>query len=595
MSNDDDTLPPAAEAAAAKPARRPRRKPVLDLAAAEGESVTADMAGETAPPVEAESEPAPPPKRRRTRKAELEPAAEAGVEPVLQVSAPAIAAQDSPASQPAESSDGEDEGGGPERHREPSLLLLDEAATAAVQERLQALLEEGDEAPATEPEAQQEKRVLAPDVDSPKLQKVLAQSGVGSRRDIEAWIAEGKVDVNGETAHIGQRISFGDRVYLNGKPVKIRIHPGLPRVLAYHKPVGEIVTFNDPEGRPTVFRNLPKLPMGKWLSIGRLDLNTEGLLLFTNNGDLANQLMHPRFGVEREYAVRTLGTLEDEAKAKLLAGVEVEGQTAAFKSIESAGGEGVNRWYRVVITEGRNREVRKLFDTVGLTVSRLIRVRYGNLVLPLGLKRGVWVELAGHDVKQIRRLAAPPQGPGQQGQPRGERAERGDRPERAERPERGDRPERAERPERGDRADRGPRGKGPRVEQQPRPPQQERAPREVEASRPRSDDEDDFVLPAHINPLEQTFDRRFAKNKGRGMAQGFGHHVHQQEDPRPAQRGAPREPDPMQTSVGYIGADSFHRRTGGGGQRSGGGGGGGGGPRSGGGGGGGGGGGKRRR
>jgi 23S rRNA pseudouridine2605 synthase len=256
--------------------------------------------------------------------------------------------------------------------REPSLVLAEEAAAAVMQERLQALFAEGDEVPAVEPEAQAEasKRVLLPDPDTPKLQKVLAQSGVGSRRDIEAWIADGKVEVNGQPAHIGQRISFGDRVAVNGKPVRIRIHPGLPRVLAYHKPIGEIVTFNDPEGRPTVFRNLPRLPHGKWLSIGRLDINTEGLLLFTNNGDLANQLMHPRFGVEREYAVRVLGTLEDEQKAELLEGVEVDGQTASFKSIESAGGEGVNRWYRVVITEGRNREVRKLFDTVGLTVSR---------------------------------------------------------------------------------------------------------------------------------------------------------------------------------------------------------------------------------
>ena len=154
-------------------------------------------------------------------------------------------------------------------------------------------------------------------------------------------IAEGKIEVNGEPAHIGQRVSWGDRVAVNGKPVKIRIAPPLPRMLAYHKPVGEIVTFNDPEGRPTVFRTLPKLQMGKWLSVGRLDINTEGLLLFTNSGDLANQLMHPRFGVEREYAVRVLGQLDDESKAKLLSGVEVDGQTAAFKSIESVGGEGV--------------------------------------------------------------------------------------------------------------------------------------------------------------------------------------------------------------------------------------------------------------
>lgn len=217
----------------------------------------------------------------------------------------------------------------------PSLVLASELAAQAVEAQLKGLFAEGD-APAAdaathaEQVAEPDRRVLAPEPDAPKLQKVLAQSGVGSRRDIEAWIADGKVEVNGEPAHIGQRVVHGDRIAINGKPVKVRIAPPLPRILAYHKPVGEIVTFNDPEGRPTVFRSLPKLPMGKWLSVGRLDINTEGLLLFTNSGDLANQLMHPRFGVEREYAVRTLGTLEDEQKAKLLAGVEVDGQTAAF-------------------------------------------------------------------------------------------------------------------------------------------------------------------------------------------------------------------------------------------------------------------------
>lgn len=580
MSTDNDTLPSAedSDAAPAKPARRPRRKAVavepVDAAVPVAEPAQTPGAGTAAAEalVEAVAD-APAPKRRSRAKPKAEPAADTTVA-LSDAEAEVPQAPPAPSTEEVDAGANEDGGSpGAERPpREPSLVLADEAATAAVQERLQALFAEGDEAPAVEPELQQEaaKRVLAPDPDTPKLQKVLAQSGVGSRRDIEAWIAEGKVEVNGEPAHIGQRISFGDKVFLSGKPVKIRIHPGLPRVLAYHKPVGEIVTFNDPEGRPTVFRNLPKLPMGKWLSIGRLDINTEGLLLFTNNGDLANQLMHPRFGVEREYAVRTLGTLEDDQKAKLLEGVEVDGQTASFKSIEAAGGEGVNRWYRVVITEGRNREVRKLFDTVGLTVSRLIRVRYGNIVLPVGLKRGVWVELAGWDVKQIRRLAQPPQ------QQPGQRGERGERSERGERGERGDRPERAE------RGDRGPRGKGPRNEpqqQQQRPP---RAPAE-ERSRPRGDDdEDDFVLPAHINPLEQTFDRRFAKNKGRGLAQGFGHHVHR-DDLRPAgPKGGPKEPDPMQTSIGYIGADSFHARRGGGG--------GGGGNR-----GGGGGGGKRRR
>ena len=156
-----------------------------------------------------------------------------------------------------------------------------------------------------------------------------------------------------------------------GKPIKVRIAPPPARILAYHKPVGEVVTHDDPQGRPTVFRRLPRLQNGKWMSVGRLDLNTEGLLLFTNSGELANQLMHPRFGVEREYAVRVLG-IARSSRRRLLEGVEIEGQTASFVSIENGGGEGVNHWYRVVITEGRNREVRKLFDAVGLTVNRLI-------------------------------------------------------------------------------------------------------------------------------------------------------------------------------------------------------------------------------
>ena len=235
---------------------------------------------------------------------------------------------------------------------------------------------------------------------------MLAQAGVGSRRDMEELIADGKITVNGEPAHTGQRISFGDRVEVNGKPVRLRIVPPPARIIAYHKPAGEIVTHDDPQHRPTVFRRLPRLQQGKWQSVGRLDINTEGLLLFTTSGGLANQLMHPRFGVEREYAVRIMGTLDDEARAKLLEGVEIDGQRAAFKSIENGGGEGLNQWYRVVITEGRNREVRRLFDAVGLTVSRLIRIRYGTVVLPHGLKRGVWVDLDDADVRAIRRLAS---------------------------------------------------------------------------------------------------------------------------------------------------------------------------------------------
>jgi len=217
---------------------------------------------------------------------------------------------------------------------------VDGDATAAPAQEAQASSGDDGEADGA---GQPAKRVLAPEPDAPKLQKVLAQAGVGSRRDIEDMIAKGQITVNGEVAHVGQRISYGDRVAVAGKPIKVRIAPIAPRILAYHKPVGEVVTFNDPEGRPTVFRNLPRLPQGKWQSVGRLDLNTEGLLLFTNSGELANQLMHPRFGVEREYAVRVLGSLSKEQKDKLLSGVDVDGQQASFKSIDDGGGEGVNR------------------------------------------------------------------------------------------------------------------------------------------------------------------------------------------------------------------------------------------------------------
>jgi len=447
---------------------------------------------------------------------------------------------------------------------------------------------------ADEPETDT-KRVLAPEADAPKLQKVLAQAGIGSRRDIEDMIAEGKIEVNGEVAHIGQRISFGDQVRVAGKPIRVRISPPAPRILAYHKPTGEVVTFNDPEGRPTVFRHLPKLHQGKWQSVGRLDINTEGLLLFTNSGELANQLMHPRFGVEREYAARVLGTLTPDQKARLLEGVIVEGQQASFKSIEDGGGEGVNHWYRVVITEGRNREVRKLFDTVGLTVSRLIRIRYGSVVLPRGLKRGVWIELGEDDTKTIRRLA---------GGGREERSERGPRNDQ-QRNDRGPQQDRqrgpndrkADRNANGRQAGVGPRPsrpEPPRAERQERPERDRfnEAPRNIDRNtdRPveRDNDDDDFI-PRNINPLEQTFDRRFATGSKR-IPQGFGAGGSQQQGPNQGRgnnnkggnnKGGPREPDPMQTSMGYIGADAYTGRR----NNRGGGGGGGGGNRGGGGGG----------
>jgi 23S rRNA pseudouridine2605 synthase len=267
-------------------------------------------------------------------------------------------------------------------------------------------------------EAAAPKRVLAPQPETPKLHKVLAQAGLGSRLEMEQLIMEGRISVNNEPAHIGQRIQFGDQIKVNGKPIKVRIAPPPPRVIAYHKPVGEVVTHDDPQNRPTVFRKLPRLQQGKWQSVGRLDLNTEGLLLFTSSGELANKLMHPRFGLEREYAVRVLGALAAEERQRLLDGVELEDGRAAFGSIDEGGGEGSNVWYRVTINEGRNREVRRMFEAVGHAVSRLIRIRYGAMVLPRGLKRGAWMELDERDIDALTRAAGVP-GLAQQGREQG--------------------------------------------------------------------------------------------------------------------------------------------------------------------------------
>ncbi len=255
------------------------------------------------------------------------------------------------------------------------------------------------------------KRVLLPQVETPKLHKVLAQAGLGSRLEMEQLILEGRISVNNEPAHIGQRIQYGDQVKVNGKPIRYRIDPPPPRVIAYHKPIGEVVTNDDPQNRPTVFRKLPRLQQGKWQSVGRLDLNTEGLLLFTSSGELANNLMHPRFGLEREYAVRVLGALSNEEKARLLEGVQLDDGMAVFGSIEDGGGEGSNCWYRVTISEGRNREVRRMLEAVGHAVSRLIRIRYGAMVLPKGLKRGAWMELEESDIAALMKAAGAERAP----------------------------------------------------------------------------------------------------------------------------------------------------------------------------------------
>ncbi len=360
------------------------------------------------------------------------------------------------------------------------------------------------------------KRVLAPQADTPKLHKVLAQAGLGSRLEMEQLITEGRISVNNEPAHIGQRVQFGDQVKVNGKPIRVRIDPPPPRVIAYHKPAGEVVTHDDPQNRPTVFRKLPRLFQGKWQSVGRLDLNTEGLLLLTNSGELANKLMHPRFGLEREYAVRVLGALSNEEKQKLLDGVALDDGMAQFGSIEDGGGEGSNCWYRVTISEGRNREVRRMLESVGHAVSRLIRIRYGAMVLPRGLKRGAWMELGERDIRALFEAAG------------------------------------AESPDRG--RSRGGPGAGE---------------------------------PAGRNPRNRRGGGRPGGRSGPGVDVPFGRNAGQKGLPGGEARAKPRgerkeggsQPDPLKTSLGYIGADSFsrqrqeqgQRRPGGGNSRKGGG------------------------
>lgn len=236
-------------------------------------------------------------------------------------------------------------------------------------------------------------RYLSSEAIRPKLHKVLAHAGIGSRREMEELIISGRVSVNGEPAHIGQRVGQEDQVRVNGRLVRRPSPQKPPRVLIYNKPTGEIVSHQDPKGRETVFDRLPSIRNGKWVSVGRLDLNTEGLLIFTNSGDLANRFMHPRYGAEREYAVRIFGSLTAEQSQQLLSGVKLDDGPANFSSLEYLGGEGSNRWYRVTLHEGRNREVRRLFEALGLVVSRLVRTRFGEVILPRRLRRGRWEEL----------------------------------------------------------------------------------------------------------------------------------------------------------------------------------------------------------
>jgi len=234
-----------------------------------------------------------------------------------------------------------------------------------------------------------------------RLHKVLAQCGYGSLRGLEELIIAGRITVNRQPAEVGQKVGPNDQIRINGELVRLRFAAPRTRVLLYHKPPGEIVSRADPEGRPSVFDKLPRLGSAKWVAVGRLDFNSEGLLLFTTSGELANRLMHPRYEVEREYSVRVMGTLTPEQERALLEGVQLDDGMARVTSLSDGGGEGANHWYKLTLPEGRNREVRRLFEALGLMVSRLIRIRYGVVAMPPQLKRGQTSEL---DAEELSRL-----------------------------------------------------------------------------------------------------------------------------------------------------------------------------------------------
>ncbi len=239
-----------------------------------------------------------------------------------------------------------------------------------------------------------------------KLQKVLARAGFGSRRQLEEWISAGRVEVNGKPAKLGDRVGVSDKILVDGKKLASQDKESTAQpVLLYNKPLGEICSRNDPEGRPTVYDHLPPLQHARWVSVGRLDINTTGLLLFTTDGELANRLMHPSAEIEREYAVRVMGEVTSDMLEAMTRGVMLEDGMAAFTAIKDAGGEGSNHWYHVTLMEGRNREVRRLWEAQGLKVSRLKRVRYGNLIIPSYVKAGKFVELPAKETKSLYQLA----------------------------------------------------------------------------------------------------------------------------------------------------------------------------------------------
>jgi len=418
------------------------------------------------------------------------------------------------------------------------------------------------------------RRDLTADDDAPKLHKVLAEAGLGSRRDMEDLIVAGRVSVNGEPAHIGQRILPTDAVRINGKLIQRRVSSKPPRVLVYHKPAGEIVSHDDPEGRPSVFDRLPSMKAGKWLAVGRLDFNTEGLLLFTTSGDLANRLMHPRYNIDREYAVRTLGELEEGMRQKLLAGVDLDDGKAAFSKIQNGGGEGINRWYRVVIGEGRNREVRRMFEAVGLTVSRLIRTRYGAMTLPSGLKRGRWEEFEENDVRSlmtafgVEKKAAPEKNarsggkPGKGPRPNGARdsergSERGNERGNSRGPERGN----VRGAERDD--DRGnDRSDGNRIDRAD-------ANRNVDPFGPQvarvGSTRGQGILNGPVPGGKPVGGRPGGQGGGKGRGAGFGGGGQGGKGAGAGGSSRPRQPDPLQTTFGFANTGGGARRGGAGG------------------------------
>ncbi|CAB1216745.1 Ribosomal large subunit pseudouridine synthase B [Acinetobacter bouvetii] len=250
---------------------------------------------------------------------------------------------------------------------------------------------------------------------SEKLQKVLARVGLGSRRYMEEVIAAGRVSINGRVAQVGERIEPTDELRIDGRKVQFQIEDEIRRrVLIYYKPEGEICSRNDPEQRPTVFEQLPAIANDRWVMVGRLDINSTGLLLFTNDGELANRLMHPSNEIEREYAVRVMGEVTPQIKNNMLQGVVLDDGPAKFESFSEIGGDGINRWYQVVVKEGRNREVRRIFESQGLKVSRLLRTRYGTVILPRELRTGRWMELDKADIDNLTKLVElkPRQGTG---------------------------------------------------------------------------------------------------------------------------------------------------------------------------------------